>query len=379
MRLYRISLIIILILIGYQSSRNIPLQKVRAQDSENSFTTCDGKLNFTYPIEWRIQEKSFNYHINQGTKRGQLIELANSEIALDRLQGDVLSPKAQIITIQITYFPYLDENIPFDLLANTTTVFQEEFGPVRNIQVNDWPAARRDSVILYEGAEIYTIYIIILLPGDYLLDLEAQSYSDDFFDLEANVSLVLSNISYQALEGNLAADEWDTFFEPKCTFRLAYPADWIVSEAYSNQILLFNSQDAQDTRRRRRDYEDDQLEVEIIQPQDLPYFFEDISFAATDAKPEDILTAYANAERLSVGTPTPFTVGDHDVLRADFTGGFILLYDFGEGQYALLAARSSEEGFATFEETVLQIAGSVQYNPIQEDEPVIEITPTPTP
>ncbi len=341
----------------------------RSQSQEDTFTSCDGKLSFSYPEDWYVEEILGN---------STLIRLANSETALEALAADRLSPVGQVIELFI-FPPSLDEVNPVDTLSNLRSPYQEEFYPVQAIEVQGWSAARLDSIITYEGVEISTIRIAITFPNNQFLMLTAQAFLNLFSELDANLEILLSSLSYQALDTGFSLDEWSVYFEPKCAFRLAYPADWIVSEAYSNQILLFNSQDAQDTRRRRRDYEDDQLEVEIIQPQDLPYFFEDIGFDATDAKPEDILTAYANAERLSVGTPTPFTVGDHDVLRADFTGGFILLYDFGEGQYALLAARSSEEGFATFEETVLQIAGSVQYNPIQEDEPVIEITPTPTP
>lgn len=340
------------------------------------FTSCDGKLSFDYPSNWLLEESRQSFEVNNTPKFGTLVRLANSEIALKALAADLLPQDSQIMEIFI-YPPLLIEIDPFEFLSNISSPFQEDLGPIRNIEINDWPAARRDSVITYQDSTISNIDIRIVLPNDQLVSLYAQSYSEDYFELDANVELLLANISYQALESDLEADEWDTYYEPKCTFRLAYPTDWIVSEAYSNQVLFFNSQDAQDTRRRRRDYKDDQLEVEIIQPKDLPEFLEDIAFDATDATPEAILMAYADAERLSVETPTPFTVGDHDVLRADFTGGFILLYDFGEGQYAILAARSSEEGFAAFEETVLQIAGSVQYNPIQEDEPTIEITPTP--
>lgn len=351
----------------------------KAQESQTtSFTSCNGKLIFDYPATWFVQEIRQNVKINHVTKYGTLVRLANSEIAMRALAADLLPPDGQIMEIFI-WPPLPYEPDPYESLLNTTSVFQEEFGPVKAIEINGWVAARRDSVITYQNTEIATIYVQIALPGQQELDLIAQSYSDDYFELDANVELLLANISYQALERDLEADEWDTYYEPKCTFRLAYPTAWIVSEAYSNQLIFFNSQDAQDTRRRRRDYKDDQLEIEIIQPQDLPEFFEDIGFDTTDAKPDDILMAYAEAERLSVETPIPFTVGDHEVLRADFRGGFILLYDFGEGQYSILAARSSEDGFAAFEETILQIAGSVQYNPIQEDEPSIEMTPTPTP
>lgn len=350
---------------------------INAQDTKR-FTSCDGKLSFDYPSTWLVEESKQNFEVNNIPKFGTLVRLANSEIALMALAADSLPQDSQIMEIFI-YPPLLIEIDPFEFLSNVSSSFQEEFGPIKNIEVNGWPAARRDSVITYQGLTISNIDIRIVLPNDQLVSLYAQSYSDDYFELDANVELLLANVSYQALESDLEADEWDTYYEPKCTFRLAHPTDWIVSEAYSNQLIFFNSQAAQDTRRRRRDYKDDQLEVKIIQPQDLPEFFEDIGFDSTDTTPEAILMAYAEAERLSVETSVPFTVGEHNVLRADFTGGFILLYDFGEGQYAILAARSSEDGFAAFEETILQIAGSVQYNPIQADEPAIEITPTPTP
>ncbi|GIK66023.1 MAG: hypothetical protein BroJett018_38170 [Chloroflexota bacterium] len=356
-----------------------------AQDiSINSFTSCSGKLSFDYPENWVVEESRYNYMTGGISEYATKILLANGTKALEGLEVDTLAENAQTISINIT--PPIPSPIeikvdPFDKLANATYFgpYEREFGPVRRIEVNDWPAARRDYVTLFEGLEISGIWIEILLPDDYNLTIIAETYSSLFLELDANVDLLISSLSYYALKVGLSVVDWDVYFEPKCTFHLAYPADWIVSEAYSNQLIFFNSQAAQDTRRRRRDYKDDQLEIEIIQPQDLPEFFEDIGFDATDAKPDDILMAYAEAERLSVETPIPFTVGEHNVLRADFRGGFILLYDFGEGQYAILAARSSEDGFAAFEETILQIAGSVQYNPIQEDEPSIEMTPTPTP
>ncbi|MBZ0319526.1 MAG: hypothetical protein K8L91_24160 [Anaerolineae bacterium] len=360
----------ILTFVSYTEAQEVP-----------KFNSCAGKLSFEYPLGWSVLESQFSYEQNHRTNNdGRLILLANNEVSLEALEADLLAPEAQTISITLIMLPPEFQQDPFERLSNITSdPFPRVYSGVRVFELNGWPAARRDYTLVYEDLNIAGFIIDVALPNNYNLHLIAETHSNLIFDLDANVGLILSSLTFKALDTDLPLQNWTVYYEPKCTFRLAYPNDWIISQAYSNQLIFFNSQDAQDTRRRRRDYEDDQLEVKIIQPKDLPEFFGDIGFDSTDTTPEAILMAYAEAERLSVETSVPFTVGEHNVLRADFTGGFILLYDFGEGQYAILAARSSEDGFAAFEETILQIAGSVQYNPIQADEPAIEITPTPTP
>ena len=66
---------------------------------------------------------------------------------------------------------------------------------------------------------------------------------------------------------------------------------------------------------------------------------------------------YAAIEELTLsGSPLPTTIGEYDVIEARFADGLIYVFDFGDNQYAIFAARSGEGGFAEFEDEAIAMA-----------------------
>ncbi|MBI5930211.1 MAG: hypothetical protein HY862_12945 [Chloroflexi bacterium] len=355
---------------------NFMTRPTHAQDNK-TFTSCDGLLSFEYPADWLIQEtqsRQLNFSFNGGVD--ELLPSLHLHYPNDGLlrQND-FTPGFIDINIGLQVVLYMDDKrpTPFDELSSITFVGGDPRTnvPVVEIAVQDWSAARLDYVGTSNGIQVVGFMIRIALDDHYDLQIYGEADTTVAATLDDVLRRILDTLVYTTSSPNTPPLGWFRYFKDSCDFHFFYPQDWIISEAASNKVLLFNSQDAADKKLRRRPFDDNELGITIVPPTELAdYFYGTLD--PTQATPEEILAAYVQIEQLSAEFPAQVRMGDWEVWRADMPNGLVLLYDFGKGQYAILAAQSGD--LSAFEDTILQIAASFQYKVTEMAE---SLTPTP--
>jgi hypothetical protein len=208
------------------------------------------------------------------------------------------------------------------------------------------------------GQEIVGFLVVMALPDDYDLWLTAETTNLSYDDLEAIALALLETLTFSVDDPELSSPEWSIYFEGNCTLRFVYPTGWLV-DSHFEKVLVFSSTDARTAHFGDMPFLPDELAIEIIPPHEIvDYFYPE--FDPNEATATEVLEAYAQREQLFLmGTPTPVTLGDHEVLRTEIEGGMIFIFDFGDTGYAIFAAQSAFDGFIDFEDTVLTIAESL--------------------
>lgn len=353
-----------------------------AQTSESkTFTSCDGRLSFEYPAAWFIQE-SQRLFPNFASEDGSVESLPSIRLyyPAEDFLGENWSTPGYFdfnAALQIPWGLGDDRPTPYKQLSGIG-IFSgsnpRTYSAPTEMTVQDWLVARLDYVGTNDGLSIVGFQMIIAISNEYDLHIHAEADANEIMALEDALQLFLDSLMYAESGPNTPPKGWALYLQDTCVFHFFYPQDWILSGAASNKILLFNSQDAADQRMRRRPLDSGELEITIVPPAEIAdYFYGNLD--VTQATPEEILSAYVQLEKLPAEFPVQVTIGAWEGLRAEVPSGFILLYEFGEGQYAIFATHSGSGGFSEFETTVMQIMESLHYEPSQITPEVSTQTP----
>ncbi|MCQ3931761.1 MAG: hypothetical protein DPW16_15005 [Chloroflexi bacterium] len=358
----------VLFVIGF--TQPTPFSYAQTPESK-TFTSCDGRLSFDYPAAWLVQESQAIFP-NLASEDGSNESLPSVRWyypAEDFLGENWTTPGYFdfSVALQIPWGLGDDRPTPLEQLSGDITVIGADrtYGAPIEMTVQDWLAARRDYVGTNDGLAIVGFQMIIAISDKYDLRIHAEADANEMMALEDNLQLFLDSLVYTDNGPNTPPMGWFLYFKDTCAFRFFYPQNWIISEAASNKILLSNSQDAADKKMRRRPFDADELEITIVPPAEIANYFYG-TLDPTQATSEEILSAYVQIEELPAEFPTQVTIGEWEVLRAEMPSGFILLFDFGDGQYAIFAARSGSGGLSEFETAIMQVVESLRYEPPQE-------------
>jgi hypothetical protein len=257
--------------------------------------------------------------------------------------------------------PQEDDN-PYEwLLGVQVRSNMQEFEEPEAITIQELSAARMNFSYTNEGVTVDGFRLYVWLPEGFELTVEAVAYDPArYAELEKAVFDLLETVNLTASGADIAPDGWSTYFEENCRWRFNYPTDWLMV-GLNNQLMLFNSADAQDSHLRRRFDEGDELAIEMITPLEVTRFFMD-TIDVDVATADEILMAYAALEQLSLlSDPELVETGGNVALRAEILNGIVLVYPFGDGEFFIFAAQTGAEGFADFEADVLAIAESIAY------------------
>ncbi len=352
-------------------TRPTPFSYAQAPESI-TFTSCDGRLSFDYPAAWFVQESQVivpNFAVVDGLDES--LPSVRWYYPAEDFLGENWTTLGYFdfsAALQIPWGLGDDRPTPFEQLSNIVTFAggnPRTYGTPTEMTVHNWLAARQDYVGINDGLAIVGFQMIIAISDEYDLVIHAEADANEIMALEDALQLFLDTLVYSDNGPNTPPVGWFLYFKDTCAFRFFYPQNWILSEAASNKILLFNSQDAADKRIRRRPFDADELEITIVPPAEIAdYFYGTLDPA--QATSEEILSAYVQIEELPAEFPVQVTIGEWEVLRADMPSGFILLFEFGERQYAIFAARSGSGGFSDFEAAVMQVVESLRYEPLEE-------------
>lgn len=348
-----------------------PFSYAQAPESK-TFTSCDGRLSFDYPAEWFVQATQTivpDFASVDGSSES--LPAVRWYYPEEDFLGENWTTPGYFDFSASMQFPFSmddDRPTPFEQLSNIVTFGggnPRTYGTPIEMTIQDWLAARQDYVGTNDSLAIVGFQMIIAISDEYHLIIHAEADANQMTALEDVLQLFLDTLVYNDDDPNTPSEGWFLYFTDTCAFRFFYPQNWVLSEAASNKILLFNSQDAADKRIRRRPLDSDELEITIVPPAEIAdYFYGTLEL--TQAAPEEILSAYVQLEELPAEFPVQVTIGEWEVLRAEMPSGFILLFEFGEGQYAIFAARSGSGGFSEFETAIMQVAESLRYEPSQE-------------
>lgn len=348
-----------------------PLSYAQTPESQ-TFTSCDGRLSFDYPAEWFVQEtQTIVPDFSSVDGSSESLPAVRWYYPEEDFLGENWTTPGYFdfsASLQIPWGLGDDRPTPFEQLSGIVTVVggrnPRTYGAPIEMTVQDWVAARQDYIGTNEGLAIVGFQMIIAISDKYDLRINAEADANEMTTLEDALQLFLDTLVYNDNDSNTPPEGWFLYFKDTCAFRFFYPQNWILSEAASNKILLFNSQDAADKRIRRRPLDSDELEITIVPPAEIAdYFYGTLDPAQATA--EEILSAYVQIEELPAEFPAQVTIGEWEVLRAEMPSGFILLFEFGEGQYAIFAAHDGSGGFSEFEVAVMQVVESLRYDPSQ--------------
>ncbi len=150
----------------------------------------------------------------------------------------------------------------------------------------------------------------------------------------------------------------DTEYTTDSGLSLKYPDGWDFQDN-EGMIMIAN---------REGTFESDEMEKGDF---GLTLFAPDIAGmlmgdAATPADAANAMAVSIEDDDMTVGEVEDVTVGDHSAARINISSengeeGFILAVDLGDGQFALMVAAGGEDGFDEYEDTALEIAGSMSY------------------
>ncbi|KAB2857873.1 MAG: hypothetical protein F9K46_12450, partial [Anaerolineae bacterium] len=292
-----------------------PFSYAQALESK-TFTSCDGRLSFNYPTAWFVQETQ------SIVPKSAFLDGSNEGLPAVRwyypeedFLGENWTTPGYFDFSASLRFPFSmddDRPTPYEQLSNMVTFGggnPRTYGVPTEMTAQDWLAARRDYVGTNDGLAIVGFQMIIAISDEYDLIIHAEADANQMTALENALQLFLDSLVYNDNDPNTPSEGWFLYFTDTCAFRFFYPQNWVLSEAASNKILMFNSQDAADKRIRRHPLGNDELEITIVPPAEIAdYFYGTLD--PTQATPEEILSDYVQIEQLPAEFPAQVTIGE---------------------------------------------------------------------
>lgn len=361
------------------------IQPSKAQQPTTlQYTACasDGTLIFFYPNGWSIDENTLEIMgVSVDPENSSDVILVEKKVAEIRLISSDRKSKIYIREIAPIYTraSINDEwyrEHPISIVGN----FGDPSFSSRNAGRSEYEWVDMTINGQRGGMSYFTQnrygfirvgLILVLEVGNTNVMIDAETRDENATDLESVVfSLAESMVSTRPApnfdETGYAAPP-ATYFEKNCVFTFNYSPEWRTI-VRSEQVQLFNNEEAKRVHSLNDILSSEQIVVEIISPTQLPSFF--VGSFDPMATPEEILQAYAIAEELYPNEAiTEMTINGTPVYRLavitqdEKVEGFIMVYDFDDGAYAIFSARSGEGGLVNFEEQLTQIAESIKYNP----------------